>query len=148
MVSHQMGFYVGVIVGGFGGYVATIRPWLALGLRVCGIVGIAYANFLVPSEQLSRTTDTRDQRRSGGGRAPGLPATFVRPARGVASAARAGGGSCGIAGDSEQSSGIGQGLAGVSATLYGNRGHRRLWPASTADRWMRRTSRGRVFTSA
>jgi dipeptide/tripeptide permease len=46
--------------------------------------------------------------------------------------------------------GIGQGLAGVSATLY--------WQLAAiagalgggwlADRWMRRTSRGRIFTSA
>ena len=46
--------------------------------------------------------------------------------------------------------GIGQGLAGVSATLY--------WQAAAivgaiaggwlADRWMRRSPRGRIFTSA
>jgi MFS transporter, Spinster family, sphingosine-1-phosphate transporter len=41
---HQMGIYVGVIVGGFGGYVADAP---ALGWRwafeLCGLIGVAYA---------------------------------------------------------------------------------------------------------
>ena len=45
---HQMGIYLGVIIGGFGGYIAD-NP--ALGWRwafeLCGVIGIAYAIVLV-----------------------------------------------------------------------------------------------------
>jgi MFS family permease len=156
---HQMGIYVGVIVGGFGGYVADDPN---LGWRwafdTCGIVGIAYA---VPLffflRNPARPAAGRDNPRAlptGPGRAlrellgngsfillvlyftlPALAGWVVRdwmPAI------------------LKSEFGIGQGLAGVSATLY--------WQVAAivgavaggwlADRWMRRTSRGRIFTSA
>ena len=162
---HQMGIYLGVIVGGFGGYAAD-HP--GLGWRwafdVCGIVGMAYA---VPLFILLGRAVTATQRQApasgrastaddaiGPGRAvrellgngsflllvayftlPALAAWIVRdwmPAILKAEFA------------------IGQGLAGVSATLY--------WQLAAivgavgggwlADRWMRRNPRGRIYTSA
>jgi MFS family permease len=155
---HQMGIYVGVIVGGFGGYVAD-HP--GLGWRwafdVCGIVGIAYAVplfFLLPNA--TPFTAPRDSPRTSStpGRAlrellgngsfillvlyftlPALAGWIVRDWMPAILKAEFG---------------IGQGLAGVSATLY--------WQVAAivgavaggwlADRWMRRSSRGRIFTSA
>ena len=153
---HQMGIYVGVIVGGFGGYAAD-HP--ALGWRwafeLCGIIGIMYA---VPLFALLRNAP-RDASASvmkpvsPGGAArellsnpsfillvlyftlPALAGWVVRdwmPAILKAEFA------------------IGQGLAGVSATLY--------WQVAAiagaiaggwmADRWMRKTPRGRIYVSA
>jgi MFS family permease len=156
---HQMGIYVGVIVGGFGGYVAD-HP--GLGWRwafdVCGIVGIAYA---VPLFLLlrnpERPAEAHDRPRAsaaGPGRAlrellgngsfillvlyftlPALAGWVVRDWMPAILKAEFG---------------IGQGLAGVSATLY--------WQVAAivgavaggwlADRWMRKSPRGRIFTSA
>jgi MFS family permease len=153
---HQMGIYVGVIIGGFGGYAAD-NP--ALGWRwafeVCGLVGVLYA---VPLFLF-----LRNPARSGRGHeAPrSSPAAAVRELLGNGSfillvlyftlPALAGW----VVRDwmpaiLKAEFGIGQGLAGVSATLY--------WQAAAivgallggwvADRWMRRSPRGRIFTSA
>ncbi len=156
---HQMGIYVGVIVGGFGGYVAD-HP--GLGWRwafdTCGIIGIAYAVplflFLRNPARPAAAGDIPRASPTGPGRAlrellgngsfillvlyftlPALAGWVVRdwmPAI------------------LKSEFGIGQGLAGVSATLY--------WQVAAivgavaggwlADRWMRKTSRGRIFTSA
>jgi MFS family permease len=153
---HQMGIYVGVIVGGFGGYAAD-NP--SLGWRwafeACGLVGIAYA---VPLFLLLRNpprpADVRGATRPspvgairellGNGSFILLVLYFTLPA---------------LAGwivrdwmpaILKAEFGIGQGLAGVSATIY--------WQAAAivgavlggwlADRWMRRTPRGRIFVSA
>ena len=155
---HQMGIYVGVIVGGFGGYVAD-DPGLGWrwAFEACGIVGIAYA---VPLFFFLRNpapvTAPRGPQTSpiGPGRAlrellgngsfillvlyftlPALAGWVVRDWMPAILKAEFG---------------IGQGLAGVSATLY--------WQVAAivgavvggwlADRWMRRNSRGRIFTSA
>jgi MFS family permease len=155
---HQMGIYTGVIVGGFGGYVAD-HP--GLGWRwafdLCGIVGAAYA---VPLFRLLRTATPlgdaggRPRAAAGAGRAvrellgngsfillvlyftlPALAGWIVRDWMPAILKAEFG---------------IGQGRAGVSATLY--------WQVAAiigavaggwlADRWMRRSARGRIFTSA
>jgi MFS family permease len=152
---HQMGIYVGVIVGGFGGYVAD-NP--RLGWRsafdACGIAGIAYA---VPLFLLlrnpSRPPVSRDRRTTPGGAVrellgnrsflllvgyftlPALAGWIVRDWMPAILKAEFG---------------IGQGLAGVSATIY--------WQIAAvfgalvggwlADRWMRKTPRGRIFVSA
>jgi MFS transporter, Spinster family, sphingosine-1-phosphate transporter len=153
---HQMGIYVGVIVGGFGGYAAD-NP--SLGWRwafeACGLVGIAYA---VPLFLLlrnpARPADVRGASRPS-------PAGAIRELLGNGSfillvlyftlPALAGW----IVRDwmpaiLKAEFGIGQGLAGVSATIY--------WQAAAivgavlggwlADRWVRRTPRGRIFVSA
>jgi MFS family permease len=155
---HQMGIYLGVIVGGFGGYVAD-HP--SLGWRwafdVCGVVGIAYALplfFLLPKASALPATRDGSATASSPGRTlrellgngsfillvlyftlPALAGWIVRDWMPAILKAEFG---------------IGQGLAGVSATLY--------WQVAAivgavvggwlADRWMRRTSRGRIFTSA
>jgi predicted MFS family arabinose efflux permease len=153
---HQLGIYVGVIIGGFGGYAAD-HP--SLGWRwafhTCGILGAIYA---VPLFLLLRNPAKDVERRGRLRLSPGgslrelagngafilLVLYFTVPA---------------IAGwvvrDWIQGSlnsefGIGQGLAGVSATLY--------WQTAAivgavgggwlADRWMRRNPRGRIFVSA
>ena len=154
---HQMGIYLGVIIGGFGGYAAD-HP--ALGWRwafeACGLIGVLYA---VPLFRALRTAAPARPVMDRGGRvSPGgalrellgngsfilLVLYFTLPA---------------LAGwvvrdwmpaILKAEFGIGQGLAGVSATLY--------WQSAAivgavaggwlADRWMRRTPRGRIFASA
>ena len=153
---HQMGIYVGVIVGGFGGYVAD-HPGLGwrVAFDVCGIVGVAYA---VPLFLLlrnpARLADAQNRPRTSPGGALrellGTP-SFILLVLYFTLPALAGW----IVRDwmpaiLKAEFGIGQGLAGVSATIY--------WQSAAivgaiaggwmADRWMRRTPRGRIFVSA
>jgi MFS transporter, Spinster family, sphingosine-1-phosphate transporter len=153
---HQMGIYVGVIIGGFGGYVAD-QPGLGwrIAFDACGIAGVVYALplFLLlrnpprgaDGEHRPRTTPFGALRELlGTGSFILLVLYFTLPA---------------LAGwivrdwmpaILKAEFGIGQGLAGVSATIY--------WQSAAivgaiaggwlADRWMRRTPRGRIFVSA
>jgi MFS transporter, Spinster family, sphingosine-1-phosphate transporter len=153
---HQMGIYVGVIIGGFGGYVAD-QPGLGwrIAFDACGIAGVVYALplFLLlrnppraaDGEHRPRTTPFGALRELlGTGSFILLVLYFTLPA---------------LAGwivrdwmpaILKAEFGIGQGLAGVSATIY--------WQSAAivgaiaggwlADRWMRRTSRGRIYVSA
>jgi MFS family permease len=156
---HQMGIYLGVIAGGFGGYVAD-SP--ALGWRwafdLCGIVGIVYA---LPLFLLLRNAGPATGSGAVAVRSSGGPGRAVRELLGNGSfillvlyftlPAMAGW----IVRDwmpaiLRAEFGIGQGLAGVSAALY--------WQVAAivgaiaggwlADRWMRRTIRGRIYASA
>jgi MFS family permease len=153
---HQMGIYLGVIVGGFGGYAADSAAggW-RWAFAACGVVGVLYA---VPLFVLL-------------GRPPreSAPVAVPRPSLGAALRELAGDRSFvllvsyftlpALAGwvvrdwmpaILKAEFGIGQGVAGVSATLY--------WQAAAivgavgggwlADRWMRRTTRGRIYVSA
>ena len=151
---HQMGIYCGVILGGFAGYVADAP---ALGWRwafdFTGLAGILYA---IPLFFL-----LRDPPRETSGGASGSGTTRVRELLTNRSfillvlyftlPALAGW----VVRDwmpaiLQQSFNISQGLAGVSATLY--------WQVAAifaalgggwmADRWMRRTDRGRIYVSA
>ena len=154
--THQIAIYCGVIVGGFSGYVADAP---ALGWRfafdACGIAGILYA---VPLAMLLRDAP------GNGERDHGARPSAVRSARELLTngsfillvlyftlPALAGW----VVRDwmpaiLKQQFNIGQGLAGVSATLY--------WQAAAiagallggwlADRWMVRHERGRIFVSA
>lgn len=154
---HQMGIYLGVILGGFSGYAAD-HP--SLGWRwafdVCGIVGVLYA---IPLFFL-----LREPVRPGGAafrQEPASPGRALRELLGNGSfillvlyftlPALAGW----VVRDwmpaiLKAEFGIGQGKAGVSATLY--------WQVAAifgavvggwlADRWMRRTQRGRIYVSA
>ena len=150
---HQMGIYAGVIVGGFSGYAAD-SP--ALGWRwmfeVCGLVGVAYAVplFLMVKnspvvEKLERHSPLSSLRELLTNRSflllvlyftlPAMAGWIVRDWMPAILKAEFG---------------IGQGKAGVSATLY--------WMIAAilaafvggwgADRWMQRTDRGRLYTSA
>lgn len=153
---HQMAIYLGVIAGGFGGYVADNPD---LGWRVaftaCGIFGMLYTLPLLMSvRDAPSTADEVEIPKSSPGRAmrelfsnpsfillalyftlPGLAAWVVRdwmPAI------------------LKEQFHIGQGQAGVSATLY--------WMITAmigavlggwlADRWMRKNIRGRIYVSA
>ena len=153
---HQMAIYGGVIVGGFGGYVADAP---ALGWRsafdACGVFGMLYALPLaLLLRDVPRPDDIAMERRISPARAatelltnvyfvllvlyftlPALAGWVVRdwmPAI------------------LKQQFDIGQGRAGVAATLY--------WQVAAiigavaggwlADRWMRRNMRGRIFVSA
>lgn len=151
---HQMGIYAGVIVGGFSGYVAD-SP--SLGWRwafdACGVVGILYAlplffllrNPVRPELQTPRTSPGGALRELLGSSSfvllvlyftlPALAGWVVRDWMPAILKAEFN---------------IGQGKAGVSATLY--------WQLAAivgavaggwlADRWMRRNERGRIYVSA
>lgn len=154
--AHQMGIYVGVIVGGFSGYVADSpdHGW-RWAFSLCGWVGLLYALplfFLIrnPVRQVSNAGPSvvtplgalRELLTNGSFillvlyfTLPALAGWVVRdwmPA---------------ILKTEFQ---IGQGKAGVSATLF--------WQVAAifgavaggwlADRWTRRTRRGRIYTSA
>ncbi len=153
--AHQMGIYAGVIIGGFSGYVAD-HP--GLGWRwmfeFCGVVGILYA---LPLFCLLRNPPV----------APGSRPVRANPRAALSELLRnpsfillvlyftlpamAGW----IVRDwipavLKTEFDISQGKAGVSATLY--------WMVAAigaalgggwlADRWMQRTNRGRIYTSA
>jgi MFS family permease len=150
---HQMGIYCGVILGGFAGYAADTPD---LGWRwafdLTGLVGIIYAVplFLLlrdvprPAAMTKPSALTSTRELLGNSSFLLLVLYFTLPA---------------LAGwvvrdwmpaILQQSFNISQGLAGVSATLY--------WQAAAivaalgggwlADRWMRRTDRGRIYVSA
>jgi MFS family permease len=153
---HQMAIYLGVIAGGFGGYVAD-APALGwqFAFTVCGVVGMLYA---VPLMLLLRDAPAPEQvaeaPKASPLRAAGelltnvsfllLVLYFTLPA---------------LAGwvvrdwmpaILKDRFDIGQGEAGVAATLY--------WQSAAivgavaggwlADRWMQRSQRGRIFVSA
>ncbi|MDB6154415.1 MAG: yjjL 2 [Chthoniobacteraceae bacterium] len=151
---HQMGIYSGVIVGGFSGYAAeSVYFGWRFAFSLCGLAGMAYA---LPLFFLLKNTKRREcaaPRNSPIGALCELLANrsflllivyFTLPA---------------LAGwivrdwmpaILKAEFGIGQGHAGISATLY--------WQLAAiagavlggwlADRWMRRTERGRIFVSA
>lgn len=153
---HQMAIYFGVIAGGFGGYVAD-APHLGwrFAFNACGIFGIIYT---VPLVLLLRDAPSSRNISAVPGTSPIRAATelltnfsfillvlyFMLPA---------------LAGwvvrdwmpaILKQQFNIGQGKAGVAATVY--------WQGAAivgavvggwlADRWMRRNERGRIFASA
>jgi MFS family permease len=153
---HQMGIYAGVIVGGFSGYLAD-SPTLGwrMAFDACGLVGVLYAvPLFIFLRNAPRPAGTADRRHTSPGGAlrellgngsfillvfyftlPALAGWIVRDWMPAILKAEFG---------------IGQGKAGVSATIY--------WQAAAivgaisggwlADRWMRRSERGRIFVSA
>jgi len=153
---HQMGIYVGVIIGGFSGYVADSpnHGW-RWAFDLCGLIGIAYAVpllFLLRNAPKSAEADAAPKTSPVaalselfGNRSfillvlyftlPALAGWVVRDWMPAILKAEFG---------------IGQGKAGVSATLY--------WQVAAifgaiiggvlADRWMVKTSRGRILVSA
>jgi MFS transporter, Spinster family, sphingosine-1-phosphate transporter len=152
---HQVAIYCGVIAGGFGGYVADTP---ALGWRfvfdACGVFGMVYA---LPLVVLLRDAPKREE----AARAQPSPASAMRELLTNPSfillvcfftlPALAGW----VVRDwmpaiLKQQFHIGQGQAGVAATLY--------WQVAAivgalaggwlADHWMQRRQRGRIFVSA
>lgn len=153
---HQMAIYCGVIAGGFGGYVADAP---ALGWRfafdACGAFGMAYA---LPLALLLRDAPKTDDDAERPGTTPLRAAgelfsnvSFILLVLYFTLPALAGW----VVRDwmpaiLKQRFDIGQGQAGVAATVY--------WQAAAvvgailggwlADRWMRRHQRGRIVASA
>ncbi len=153
---HQMGIYAGVIIGGFTGYAAE-HP--ELGWRwmfdLCGLIGIMYAIplFLMVrnAPMMQRTGEPAGTSPLGAVRELLRNRSFVLLVFYFTLPAMAGW----IVRDwmpaiLKTEFGIGQGQAGVSASLY--------WMVAAigaallggwlADRWMRRNKRGRIFVSA
>ncbi|MCL4793811.1 MAG: MFS transporter [Bryobacteraceae bacterium] len=153
---HQMGIYAGVIIGGFSGYAAD-HP--ELGWRwmfeLCGVIGVLYAIplFLMVRNSPVIAAAAQPAKASPGGALRELLGnrSFILLVFYFTLPAMAGW----IVRDwmpaiLKVEFGIGQGQAGVSATLY--------WMVAAifaalaggwlADRWMRRTQRGRIYTSA
>ncbi len=153
---HQMGIYCGVILGGFTGYVAEAP---ALGWRwmfnVTGLVGIIYAPILLmvlrEAPKLTPATGETKPRVTSALRELLTNTSFILLVMYFTLPALAGW----VVRDwmpaiLQKSFNISQGKAGVSATLY--------WQAAAivaaffggwlADKWMRRTERGRIYVSA
>jgi MFS family permease len=153
---HQMAIYAGVIVGGFGGYVADAPMWgWRFAFNACGVFGMLYALPLVlllrdaPRPDASASLPKISPMRAAKDLCTNvffilLVLYFTLPA---------------LAGwvvrdwmpaILKQQFDIGQGKAGVAATLY--------WQSAAivgalvggylADQWMRRSERGRIFVSA
>ena len=155
---HQMGIYAGILIGGFSGYVADAP---SLGWRfafsMAGLVGVLYS---VPLFLLLRNPPQAAEAERALSQTPS-PLAAVRTLAGSRDflllvlyftlPAIAGW----VVKDwmpdiLKEQFGLGQGQAGVSAVVY-------VQVASIvgvlvggwlADRWMQRTSRGRIFTSA
>ena len=153
---HQIGIYLGVMLGSLGGFVAD-SPALGWrwGFSTIGLVGVAYAVPLVfvlrePSGSRARSVGPRESPLASWQALLGNPsfrlllAYFTLPA---------------IAGwvvrdwmpsVLQKDLGLTQGLAGVSAVIW--------WQSAAivsavvggwlADRWMRSTDRGRIYVSA
>jgi sugar phosphate permease len=151
-----MGIYAGVIIGGFSGYVADTP---GLGWRwafdACGIVGVLYALplfFLLRNPERPAGAAGRSHTSPGGALRELLSnGSFILLVLYFTLPALAGW----VVRDwmpaiLKAEFNIGQGKAGVSATLY--------WQVAAivgaivggwlADRWMRRNPRGRIFVSA
>lgn len=152
---HQMAIYIGVIVGGFSGYVAD-NP--SLGWRTafdaCGLAGILYAvplAFILRDAPRNALTDAAKPTIGHSARALLTNGAFILLVLYFTLPALAGW----VVRDwmpaiLKQQFNIGQGKAGVSATLY--------WQSAAiigafiggwlADRWMTKNNRGRIYVSA
>ena len=156
---HQMGIYVGIMIGGFSGYVADAP---SLGWRwafdVTGLVGVLYAvPLLMLLQDAPKPTLAIGEREapniSIGDAAKELVTnrSFILLVLYFTLPALAGW----VVKDwmpaiLKDKFAIGQGKAGVSATLFVNIASLigALAGGWLADRWMRRSERGRIFTSA
>jgi MFS family permease len=153
---HQMGIYAGVIIGGFSGYVAESPDfgWRAA-FGFCGILGMVYAIpliFLLRDATLPPTAQRRAHTSPMGSLKELLGnSSFILLVLYFTLPALAGW----VVRDwmpaiLKSEFGIGQGKAGVSATLY--------WQVAAifgavvggwlADRWMIKNARGRIYVSA
>ena len=152
---HQAGIYIGQILGGFAGYVADSpeHGW-RWAFSTCGMIGVIYAiPLLSMMRNPARTASEVAEAKLSGNAFKGLLGNrnflllilyFTLPA---------------IAGwvvrdwmpdILKEKFGLGQGKAGVSAILYVQIASLvgALIGGTLADRWMSKTPRGRIFTSA
>jgi MFS transporter, Spinster family, sphingosine-1-phosphate transporter len=156
---HQMGIYIGVIAGGFGGYLADAPGFgWRWAFGACGLVGVLYAaplfvmlGRLVPARTVAAEAARVSASPAGALRELVRNGSFLLLVACFTLPALAGW----IVRDwmpaiLKVEFGLGQGLAGVSATIY--------WQVAAiagamgggwlADRWMRRHAHGRIYTSA
>lgn len=151
---HQMAIYVGVIIGGFSGYAAD-HP--SLGWRwafdAAGLFGVAYAIPLFFLLKNPPRRDDQEKKTSAGGALADLLTNkyFIMLVLYFTLPALAGW----VVKDwmpaiLKHQFNIGQGHAGVSATLYVNIAalFAVIIGGVLADRWMKRNIRGRIFISA
>ncbi|MDR0901610.1 MAG: MFS transporter [Opitutaceae bacterium] len=152
---HQMAIYIGIMVGGFSGYAADAP---GLGWRwafdAAGIVGVCYAIpmfFLL--KNAPKTPGAQPERPSAARAVTELLTNkyFIMMILYFTLPALAGW----VIKDwmpaiLQDQFGIGQGKAGVSATIYVNIASLigAVLGGTLADRWMRRTDRGRIYVSA
>jgi len=152
---HQIGIYLGVITGGFSGYIAQSDAFgWRFAFNACGLAGIAYVLPLLLFLRNAPRATGLDVPRISPGKAFGellsngafllLVLYFTLPA---------------IAGwvvrdwmpaILQRQFNITQGIAGVSATLYVNIAAigGAIFGGWLADRWMRVRERGRIYVSA
>ncbi len=156
---HQMAIYVGVMIGGFSGYVAD-NPNLGWrwAFAAAGIIGVVYSFPLVfvlrdAPRNSSNTTEENHQRPAPLDAIKELLSnpSYVLLVLYFTLPAMAGW----VVKDwmpaiLKKQFNIGQGMAGVSATLYVNIASLIGVIAGgwLADRWMRKTMRGRIYVSA
>ena len=150
---HQAGIYVGQIAGGFAGYVAAAPDfgwrWM---FATCGLVGAFYA---LPLFALLRGPGPREKRpavvSAGAALMPLANAGFLLLVAYFTLPAIAGW----VVRDwmpdiLKEKFGLGQGKAGVTAILWVQIASLTgaVIGGTLADRWMKRTVRGRIYTSA
>jgi MFS family permease len=154
--THQMAIYFGVIMGGFAGYVAdSPRLGWRWAFGACGLFGMAYAlplAFLLrDAPERGAAAEPRGSSLAQSARELLANGSFVLLVLYFTLPALAGW----VVRDwmpaiLKQEFGVGQGQAGVSATLYWQVAAivGALAGGALADRWMKRSERGRIFTSA
>lgn len=153
---HQMGMYFGVIAGGFTGYIADSPAFgWRFAFSACGIAGVVYA---IPLLLILRDAPRRELL------AGEVPAKSPNPFNGLLNnpsfillvlyftlpALAAWVVRDWMPAILKQQFNIGQGKAGVSATLYWQLAAivGALGGGFLADRWMQRNIRGRIYMSA
>jgi MFS transporter, Spinster family, sphingosine-1-phosphate transporter len=149
---HQLAIYLGVIAGGFGGYVAdTPNFGWRFAFMACGIVGIAYSVPLVMFLRDHRQDTPREPVTTGAFYELIMNRSFVLLVLYFTLPAMAGW----VVRDwmpsiLKQEFNLGQGRAGVTATLYWQVAAiiGALVGGTLADKWMLRSERGRIFVSA
>jgi len=154
---HQMGIYIGVIIGGFSGYAAD-SPAIGwqFAFKVIGVVGIIYAvPLLVLLKDVQRSSNLESEKTkpsvASALNALVLNGSFILLVVYFTLPALAGW----VVRDwmpsiLKDSFNIGQGFAGVSATIYwqGAAIFSAIGGGWLADRWMRKNIRGRIYVSA
>ena len=155
--AHQTGIYIGQILGGFAGYVADSpdHGW-RWAFSTCGMIGVIYALPLLaalrePPREVAATADAAREPASGVFRGLLGNRNFILLVLYFTLPAIAGW----VVRDwmpeiLREKFSLGQGKAGVSAILFVQIASifGVLIGGALADKWMQKTSRGRIYTSA
>jgi MFS family permease len=153
---HQMAIYLGVIVGGFGGYVAD-SPTLGwrFGFTACGIAGMLYAVPLVlairePERRDELITDNQSTAGNAFGELLGNPSFLLLVVYFTLPAMSAWIVRDWMPGIINETFHLGQGKSGVTATVYVQVAaiFAAIGGGWIADRWVNKNIRGRIYISA